>query len=264
MTLNKIVHRMFFVLVCVAACADIPDGGQGESESSASEGSADGEESSLEPAASSLKFTDAGVRSRRCGGPFGLRCGSAEVCALESDGGCPGPKAYGTCELRDRVCPQIFDPVCGCNGKTFSNACSAGAAGITVQYAGECVPNGPSCGGFLGIECAGEATCIDNPRDDCDPLAGGADCDGVCVCGDPHTCPVGSRFDPRPNVCACVRDPVILCPTAPCTFTDCAPGSRCVERNCKAVCEPFGGGCLPCPPGAFCTDVCFPGPVLQQ
>lgn len=36
------------------------------------------------------------------------------------------------------VCTTQYDPVCGCNNKTYGNACSAGAAGIRIAYTGEC------------------------------------------------------------------------------------------------------------------------------
>lgn len=36
------------------------------------------------------------------------------------------------------VCTAQYDPVCGCNNKTYGNACVAGAAGIRVIYSGEC------------------------------------------------------------------------------------------------------------------------------
>lgn len=37
------------------------------------------------------------------------------------------------------------------------------------------------CGGFAGFQCKDGKICIDDPRDDCDPLNGGYDCGGVCV-----------------------------------------------------------------------------------
>jgi hypothetical protein len=37
-----------------------------------------------------------------------------------------------------RMCTMDWNPVCGCDGKTYSNACSANAAGVSVFTAGEC------------------------------------------------------------------------------------------------------------------------------
>jgi hypothetical protein len=36
------------------------------------------------------------------------------------------------------VCTEQYDPICGCNDKTYGNACLAGAAGITSFTKGEC------------------------------------------------------------------------------------------------------------------------------
>lgn len=122
------------------------------------------------------------------------------------------------------------------------------------------LPAGPQCGGFLGTPCPGMGLCKDDPRDDCDPRAGGADCSGVCVCRATNSCPLGSVFDSNPAVCAC-RPKVPICRGNPCAFTDCVVGRKCVvDSACHATCVPNPGACPVCPPGRFCPQFC-PAPA---
>ena len=67
-------------------------------------------------------------------------CGATAYCEL------PGMTCAGTgtCTTRPMICTRIYMPVCGCDDVTYSNACTAAAAGASVASEGECARTG--CG----------------------------------------------------------------------------------------------------------------------
>ncbi len=73
----------------------------------------------------------------RCGGPGHARCAPGLFCQKDV-GVCQRPDAWGVCARKPRFCDFIEDPVCGCNGRTYTNACTASENGANIARKGAC------------------------------------------------------------------------------------------------------------------------------
>jgi hypothetical protein len=75
---------------------------------------------------------------KSCGGFTGATCSPDEYCDYPDGGLCGAADASGTCYPRPSVCDTTYAPVCGCDGRTYSNACTAHGAGTDDAAKGPC------------------------------------------------------------------------------------------------------------------------------
>jgi hypothetical protein len=78
---------------------------------------------------------------RSCAGPTDATCGADSYCRVPN---ATGPTTGGACTVKPQMCPMIFQPVCGMDGKTYPNACHAARAGVNPAHSGACVPPKPA------------------------------------------------------------------------------------------------------------------------
>lgn len=137
-----------------------------------------------------------------CGGIGGLQCGAGEFCDLGAS--CHTPDAMGTCREPRQACTREFNPVCGCDGRTYPTACTAHAQRVSVLHDGPCNEptgatnasggtEGATCGTRGIAPCAEGLSCIHPMSANC----GATDAPGTC--------------QRRPEICTMDYNPVCGC-----------------------------------------------------
>lgn len=138
-----------------------------------------------------------------CGGLRGLTCADGQYCNYPPAANCGRADATGICAPTPGPCTRESRPVCGCDGTTYGNACTAAAAGVSVETQGECAPPAATCGGYAGVACPTGQYCDYAAGDGCDI----ADGQGRCavqpeVCTDIYAPVCGCNGTTYGNACA--------------------------------------------------------------
>ena len=200
-----------------------------------------------------------------CGGIAGLTCDAGQVCDMSEYDVC-GSDMMGTCVVPEEVmCTEQYEPVCGCDGVTYSNDCFRQAAYVAFSHDGECdVPEpDPYAGRPIG-QCVTNADCQENnsnltcsrtaPGGICNGCGVDADCPGSTVCNlgaCAIECSSSNGQDDCPPGLYCLSSG--KCGISWCTGDECAvpmfgcsASGRCARMECTAA--------MTCPENTTCVD----------
>jgi len=165
--------------------------------------------------------------------------GEGEYCHLE-EGVCTEKSGIhnGYCLVKPDLCAEIYQPVCGCDGEDYGNACAASSAGVSVSHSGTCADD-------TTIEVIEKLPFEDCPEGECiNPETNTCEAEVQCV-ADP--CEVGGACA-EGEVCSanyCGRCNAVCTGSLPATLNGDNPASSNIEEVCGVgeACSKVGASC---------------------
>lgn len=182
---------------------------------------------SAEPPPGAPRIAESG---EMCGGIAGIPCQAGLYCFYPPEAHCGASDQSGTCRVVPEFCTREYAPVCACNDKTYSNACSAAAEGVSVSRTGEC-SSGAAAGATPPTRAEGHLCGARGLEGDC---AEGLYCAYRRNCGADDS---GGICTKKPTGCRSKLDPVCGCDNK--TY-----GNAC-EANMASVTVAKPGKCPP-------------------
>ena len=132
-----------FLLIVAVACGGDDDGtgddGTGDDDDGVVIDAGDEDDPDAGRGADAAPSTDGGVTGDDCGGLVNRKCAETHFCDWEDDS-CGVADMPGVCQPRPTECEPERDPVCGCDGLQYENACEAEKAGTDLAQLSACKP----------------------------------------------------------------------------------------------------------------------------
>ena len=193
--------------------------------------------------------------------PGGSPCPTGQYCMF-APGKCLTAGQYGKCTEIPGECPDTDEPVCGCDGSTYLNACEMQMSEVTKAYDGDCVED---CYGdgekFMDFETEGLCCPGLVAVPDC-MISGDGDCScPKCPCYVCTACGDGVCDPETEHKCNCPEDCEVTNPLGCKDY-----GGFCEKASPDSSKPPCPDGTVPsslggCPPDSFCcTKGPFPPP----